>query len=1636
MLTVPGYTVIEPTTMTPGSSAYRARRDADNLPVTLKVLRAAGGRGADVARFRHQMDRIARLSSPRLLAVHGVEERSEGVVVVLEHVEGPDLASALRERGKLPLGEALDLACALAEALQVIHAGGLIHGDVRPHNVWLGKDGAIKLGGFGADAELTRAHKGIYDPVVIADVLPYVSPERTGRMNRGVDHRTDLYSLAVVLYQALLGRRPFEASDPMEIIHAHLALPPVSPTRLDRAVPEAVSDVALKLLAKDAEERYQSAEGLLVDLEQCRTSLRATGRIERFVAGQRDRNDLFQIHQKLYGRERDGEALVAAFERRLSGAREILLVSGYSGIGKSTLVQEILKPLAREKGYYTSGKHDQYNRELPYGAIIQAFDGLVRQLLSESDARIASWRNALLEALGSNARVVCDVIPALAHVLGEVPPVEALGPIEAQARLSLCFSRLVSVFARRAHPLVLFLDDLQWIDPASLALLRALLADDTLEGFFFCGAYRNNEVGPGHPLLLLREELASGGLAIEEIVLAPLERGHLLEMLRDCLKRDDCGPLADATLRKTGGNPFFVKAFLRSLHDHGVLAFEAGAGWRWDLAQIEALHYTDNVVDLMVRTIRRLPPPTQETLTLAATIGNRFDLDVLCAVSEGSPLDVYSRLDPALSEGLILATGEKLRFAHDKVQEGATSMLPASERPGLHLRIGRLLASKLDPADARGLFDAVGHLNGAGDLIAGAEERLALARMNLDAAARAEESAAFGAALHYLEQGLTRLPADAWTSQYRMRFLFATRKGLMEAINGQHDRALATLSECLDHADSRLDRTEVLRLKMKVHVLKADLPAAISEGLVAVRAFGIDLPPFPDDATSDAHIRATMQLVGDRPLDFLLDLPPLQDPEIRILHDVLEEFDVPSNFLGSNLYEIVAAKKLEYTIRHGLSLNAAIACMHFGSVLCTRWDIEPGYQLGRVAYRLAALYPDRRTAPLLHNGWACLVQHWKEGYSACKESLRAGFHAAVETGHHFWSFACASNGVTMSVLQGVPLGELVKEAGSYSAIRKLDKFNIVTWILGAAEQLAHNLSVETERPAELVGDFVDINAVLEAARRIDNKTALDYAAFYELLLCVFQGAFEDAARRALRIDLEFTAHQNWFGNPPLYGYGGVALTQAATAASPDDRALFLARAGAFAERLSRCAPLCPENHEHRRLLLEAELTRLRGDPRDAWDLYDAAIGLARRGRYLHDEALANELCARHWLSLGKTTVARAYLAEAHRLYGSWGATQCTRRLEQAFPDLVPRGRPSRAPAPGAGVSAGVEFDFASVLKASQAISGEIVLDRLIDALMRILIENAGARRGLLVLDREGQLCVEAEHRVEEDEVRKLGAVPVASRADLAVSVVNFVARTRESVLLEDRAAYGAFGHDPYLAASAPRSTLVVPIVAQGHVTGVIYLENDLTSFAFTKDHAEVLRLLSAQVAVSIENAKLYAELERKVEARTQELRTAHDEIMAYHQIEQERRAQEATMQRLLIERQQEVIYTLSTPIIEVWDGVIVLPLMGAVDDARSSEIMSRLLARIADNPCQHVILDLTGVEQVDANSAERLVRIAQAARLLGTRVVISGIRAAVAQALVQHGADAAGLLTRATVKDALRTGLSRSALGPPHQGRI
>ncbi len=786
-MVIPGYEIIQELARDERHVLYRGRQVTAQRLVLLKVPRHDPPSLVAIERLTRECALLRELALDGLLRAGELLRFASRAVLVLEDNGGVPLPRLLASR-PLELNRFFRWATQLTALLANLHQREIIHQQIKPGSMlvdpvtdqlWL-TDLHCAARGAGERLRLTPTESGS---------LVYQSPEQTGRMNRAIDYRTDFYSLGVTFYEWLTGQPPFRSTDTLELMHWHLAKPPLAPAAMNPNIPAPLAEIVLKLLAKNAEERYQSAAGLQFDLEYCAREWAAKERIAPFLLGQRDVSDRFLIAQKLYGRERETAALLDAFEHvcaSRSTTPSLMLVTGYAGIGKTALIQELYQPIVRQEGYFIAGKFDQFVRNVPFGALLQAFRALTAQWLTESEERLAGWRAELRAALGANGGVLAEVIPEIELVIGKQPPATELGPTEALNRFQLVIQNFVGAVARPEHPLVIFLDDLQWADPATLSLLEPLLVSREIPALFLMGAFRSNEVDAGHLLTRTLGKLAVAGVELRRVTLGPLALPDLTQLIRDTLRGElpTAEPLAQLVLAKTGGNPFFVIQFLKTLKDEGFLRFDYAQGrWTYELSAIAAAPLTDNVIDLMTRKLQRLSPKAQRVLSLAACIGNQFDLPTLALVSEQTPEAVANDLHEAIKEGLLLPavserelqTEDHLKFPvsnfqaysflHDRVQQAAYALIPQARKRPVHLAVGRLLLQQPDLLDQK-LFDIVHHLNLGSELLSEETERDALARLNLSAGQKARSATAYEAALGYLQAGQSLLTDRHWQAAY------------------------------------------------------------------------------------------------------------------------------------------------------------------------------------------------------------------------------------------------------------------------------------------------------------------------------------------------------------------------------------------------------------------------------------------------------------------------------------------------------------------------------------------------------------------------------------------------------------------------------------------------------------------------------------------------------------------------------------------------------------------------------------------------------------------------------------------------------------------------------------------------------
>jgi len=1379
----------------------------------------------------------------------------------------------------IPIAAFLTLAAQVARVVADVHRRGVIHKDLKPHNILLDHEsGQVRIGDFCIAARIAREQSTPWAARLIEGSLPYVSPEQTGRMNRSIDSRSDLYSLGVSFYQLLTGRLPFEATDAIGWVYSHVARKPPPPDAIRPSIPGVLSDIVLKLLAKVPDERYQSASGLVHDLERCLQETRDTGKIAPFPLGERDVSDRFLIPQRLYGRSAECAVLQGGFDRVVaSGKPELVLVSGSSGIGKSSVVHELHRPIVSKRGVFVSGKFEQYKRDVPYFTVVQAFREVMLDILAESAESIAAWRLRIEAAVGQNGRLVVDLIPEVGLIIGPQPPVPELSLGEAENRLRRVLREFVGAFATAEHPLAIFLDDLQWVDPASLKLVVDLLTHPSTQHMLLVGAYRDDEVGPAHPLAQALDEARKEGAAIHTLLLGPLAEASLSELVADALHCSpaEAEPLAHLVRDKTAGNPFFVIQFLTALHRQGLISFDRDAcAWRWDLARIRAQGYTDNVGQLVVSKLHDLPPETQEALALAACLGATMNADTLAVVFGRDP-DVALRA--ALEEDLLFQMEDTYRFPHDRVQEAAYSLIPEADRATMHLRIGRLLLEKTSPGDLEDeIFDVVNQLNFGAALVTSREERDRIADLNLMAGRRAQRSTAYASALRYFVAGADILGDDRWTRRVDLAFPLERHRAECELWTHEIDTAEQRLIALTGRAANEVDAAAVACLQADLYTTSGQSPRAVDACLATLRRVGFDWSPHPTIEVVKEEFARIWQHLGGRRIEELVNAPSMTDPVWRAAMDVLTILSAPASFTDENLCCLVVARAANLSLEHGTSEGSSQAYVLLGEILGTNFEnYEAAFRFGKLGFDLMETRGPLRYKAAVYFCFAQMVNCWTNHFRSSIELQRRAFEVGLQTGNFQTASYTRNAMITLLLAAGDPLRDVERTAEDGIAFARSVKFGLVVDVVTTQLRLIRQLRGTTPDFASFDGgDFPEGKFDEgEFERRLEAHPSMALCAGWYWIRKL-QGRFfaldtGGALEAAARAETFLWTARAFPEVAEYHTYAGLAHAAAHDAAPVERRPEHLRALAGHHRQLQVWARSCPENFEDRAALVAAELARIHGDREEAERLYEAAIRAAREGGFVHNEAVAYETAARYYRGRGLVLIADTYLREARDRYLRWGADGKARDLERRNPQVVE----PRPPSAAATVALQAEqIDLFAVVKASQTISGEMVREQLLSTLLHLVLETGGARRALVLLARKGRVEIAAEASSEElppPSGKGLGA-------QMPESLLKYVQRTEERVLLDDAAANaGRFSGDPYLARARPRSVLCLPIRRQAEVVALLYLENDLVPGAFTPERLLALELLAAQAAISLENALL---LERehagRVEAEAAERRAS------------------------------------------------------------------------------------------------------------------------------------------------------------------
>ena len=1203
----------------------------------------------------------------------------------------------------LTLDSWLRLAIAATGAVAKLHQSGVIHQHIRPGTLQIDPQrGSVELTG----SELSQITTPRKIKVPRAG-LPYVAPEQAQRVEGALDLRVDLYSLGMVLYELRAGTLPFHADDASGEVDYHVASAPRPLAEASPGTPAIVSEIIMRLVAVSPDERYQSAQGLSHDLQRCLEELLAHGHIRPFPLGMRDVWDKLRAVSRMYGRLQDVAALRGAVERvRATGRNELLLVAGPSGVGKSTLVREIQRRLGGAPLSFLWGKFADNKRGIPHATVGQAFQGLIQRTMALRDAERAVIRDQLAAALGDDGQIIIDLIPQVAQLIGRQRPVAPLPAADARHRFHLTFRSFLGVFATPACPLVLFLDDLQWADFASLELLQHLVTHPDVRNLLVIGAYRDDEVDASHPLEATLGEVRGTEVPVTSITLGPLREYHLVELVIDTFRctRDEAMPLAALLLTKSGGYPFFAVQLLSALHQQDLIRFdERRWEWKWDIAEIEAQAITQDLVELMFGNLRRLPEDTLELLKLAACIGVEFSAGLLGGLCGKEPEEVRAALEPALADGLLVQRPPGYGFLHDRVLQAAYSLIPKLDRPGLHLRLGWLLLERRPAASREGthrrfprrapdatsdtsldgiLFDVVSQLNLGAASVEAPDQRYRIAKLDLRAGRKAKAAGAARSAAAYLTTGLSLLPPTSWKSEYALSFGMHVELAECEYLSGSFEEASRLCAIVANHARTQIERAAAYRIQIQLATAQVDNAGAVELGLSCLRLFEIEIAREPSDSDVLGEVGWVRDKLRDRDIETLIDLPEMTDPTLKAAMEILSATWPAAVYVAPNVALVIVLWMVRLSILHGNSPASVHGYVTLGTQLCSRFgEFAEGYRFGKLAWDLGQRpgFGGYNAEASVNFGGTILI--WSRHMRSSLEFFRVGFRISRNSGKLIYAASNVMQEMMVLLALGEPLNAVYDVSATALEFVTTAKYAFFADLVVAFQRVLLTLQGKNERFGSLTGDGFDEEA-FEAHLSARNIPLIRFSYYvYKLEAHFWAHDYAEAhvAAEAAEELLWSGVYSITEGEHCFYA----ALTAAAVCKGQGkaERARSRGQLSKYEERLRRWASSCPDNFSSRYALVTAEIARVDGRDEEAAALYEQALRASRDGGFVQIEGLANELAGRFCMTHPSAASPAAYLEEAHACYVRWGAIGKVRHLEALHPDLLPVPYKESTPAP-------------------------------------------------------------------------------------------------------------------------------------------------------------------------------------------------------------------------------------------------------------------------------------------------------------------------------------------------------------------
>lgn len=1478
------------------SLIYSAFHETTLQNVVIKVLKNDYPSSQQIARFLHEYEIAKQLHAEipdYVIEPYGLIKHHNSYALIFEDFGGTSLSKLLIQ-GPLSVTVFLDLAIRLTQIVKAIHSLHVIIKNINPSNIfWNPTSSRLKFADFGISTTLAFENIEPGSVFSIEGSLPYISPEQTGRMNRVVDYRCDYYSLGVTFYEMITGILPFKIKDPLEIVNAHLTKKPPEPHEIDPALPLVISNIIMKLLSKQPEERYQTTMGLLTDLSTCQNQWLEKRTIAPFLIGFKDVSSHFQVAEKLYGRQEQTRILHDAFHRIRNGKAELLLIEGEAGVGKSSLVYEIYKQVSNDEGNLISGKCDYYKQTVPYWPLAQALKKMIELILLENPEEIVQWRKAFLEALGPNGKMITDIVPNLKIIIGAQPEILELGVVENQNRFVYTFQSLIKVLADAKHPLIIFLDDLHWVDNSTVDLLSRLLKNPDLRHLLVIGSYRSKEGDSISIIPFDADHLKKKGVIVNQFILPNLEDAHLNQLLIDTLhtQPDKISNLTSYLMNKTKGNPFFIHQILNNLHKEGYITFDSSEGvWKWDIIKINSKEISDDLFKFMTGMILSLSPETQQLLSLAACLGYKFELKMLADLNGKSIEKTSQELWNAMEEGVVLADNEdykfigaedesqaRYRFFHDIVQQVVYQLIPQSKKNLIHYKIGKNELDYTTPYEiSERIFEIVNHFNRASEILLQGKDKRQFCELNYEAGVLSKRLIAFKAAEYYFKTSLALLPPNYWEKEPDMAFKILIKYGVTLYINKDEKQSELIIKELLAHTNDPLVKADIYLTLEILYATKNKNEQNVQAGLQGLKCLGIDLPRNPSLLMFFQEWLLVKWHLKFRNVSDLVDLPRMKDHSLMTALKLLQEAESGAYFSGSKiLYGIIILKQMNIVLRHGNTEGVALVYLGYAILLNFMGQLKEALQFGKLALALVDRYSDDRVygrvisiyGVIIH-GWS---HHWKTLGHYFQESIRMGLQAG--------NSVTASIGCSYFLLFNPEksLKEIVQESPPYlNLIKQFGHEDL--WNSAKIQfQLRANLSGQTKDPLSLNCEDFNENESVAFMKKVNFQVGITIFHLSKMILFYYHRVFKRGLEELAMADREISI---------LYGL--IFYTTYTSFA-------FFLQAGTFHElnwvgqkktwfnmqrqyrRMRRWASHCPINFLHIRYLMEAELARLNKQIKKAEKLYEQAVETAKKNQYLQYEALANELAFRFYIEQKNDKMAKIYFREAYRNYEAWGAQIKIDQLKADFPHLAPNKKNALLLSLSDSTSSHSStksLDFVAIANSSQSITREIKFANLIDQIIEIITYHLQAPRCVLILGDERSLSLQV---VIEHHARQRIDLPLKSCVPL--SLVQSVAASKTPIVLANALIDLRFKDDPYFKNHQPQSILCYPLVNLNILKGVFYLEHPSQSDYFNENHLNIMNLLSTQIAIALENASLYSQLEERVQERKKSLKDAQDKLI-------------------------------------------------------------------------------------------------------------------------------------------------------------